>query len=184
MKTAKLLLISGSPRRGNSEFVLREIAKSLPEKETEIVLLRDCNIRFCQGCYKNCFSTDKCILQDDMTTQIFPKLIGADLIIISHPLYFGNVSGQMKTLVDRTVPAFEKKLLGGKKLLSIMIGGDVTGITAGFHLNVIEGFVRFNGLDLLARHNLQAQDENDLVKSKTWREEELPKILKSIKDFT
>ena len=50
--------------------------------------------------------------------------IEADLIVIGTPNYFDNVPGLMKDFIDRTVPFYETDKLKGKKLITIVTGGE------------------------------------------------------------
>ncbi len=116
----KFLLISGSPRKGNTEFVLRKLYELL-EGEKELVLLREKNIKHCQGCL-SCDKSNKCVLHDDME-EICQKLIKAEVIVIGTPNYFNNVSGLLKDFIDRTNPFYGTDILKGKKLI-VLVAGD------------------------------------------------------------
>lgn len=69
--------------------------------QTELILLREKNVQQCTGC-DACYGTGKpCHINDDFA-QIAEKLLKADLIVLATPNYFENVSGMMKTFIDRT----------------------------------------------------------------------------------
>jgi len=72
--------------------------------EAEKVFLHTCKINFCTGC-GICSSTHKCVHQDDMAA-ILDKMVQADVIVLATPIYFYTMDGQMKTLIDRTVPRY------------------------------------------------------------------------------
>ena len=172
-----ILLISGSPRRGNTDFVLSKIYEKIDGRK-ELIRIKDLNFQHCQGCLK-CYLTGKCVLQDDMS-KLFSKLLMADLIVIGSPLYYGNISGLMKNFIDRTIPAYENNALKNKKLVSIMVGGGETKTTAKFHKEVIRGFVKYNKLNLITTFNFQAFEINDLKKDST-SVTGINKIVKKIK---
>ncbi|NOQ37962.1 hypothetical protein GQ472_03660 [archaeon] len=172
----KYLLISGSPRKGNTDFVLSKVYESLNEKK-ELIFLRDLNFSHCKGCL-TCYSTGACVIKDDME-QLFSSLLSADMIIIGSPLYYGNVSGLMKQFIDRTIPAYESKSLKDKQLLSIMVGGGKVQVTEKFHREAIKGFVKYNRLDLIETYNFEAFEADDLkqdVQSKMQISEIVRKI--------
>jgi len=173
----KILLISGSPREGNTEYILSGIQNSLGDV-SELILLRNLSYNHCRGCLA-CYETGECVQCDDMK-KIFNKLLKADLIVIGSPLYYGNVSGLMKSFIDRTIPAYEKGLLKDKKLISIMVGGGEIETTAKFHKEAIRGFVKYNKLKLLKVFNFQGFGENDL-KDDPSATKEISKIIKLIK---
>ncbi|OGI28789.1 MAG: hypothetical protein A2288_03215 [Candidatus Moranbacteria bacterium RIFOXYA12_FULL_44_15] len=116
----KILIISGSPRKGNTEFVLNKIYESLKDKR-ELILLRNKNIKHCAGCL-HCDEHKKCAIQDDMQ-ELYGKIQKADLIILGTPNYFDNVPGLMKDFIDRTNPFYETDKLKGKKVITIVVGG-------------------------------------------------------------
>jgi len=94
----KILLISGSPRQGNTEYILKHLFDKI-ECEKELILLRNQNIEHCKGCL-NCHKTYKCNIKDDMK-DIIEKMIESDLIIFGVPCYFDNVTSIFKTFIDR-----------------------------------------------------------------------------------
>ncbi|MFR6099855.1 MAG: flavodoxin family protein [Longibaculum sp.] len=63
-------------------------------------------ISFCKGCLV-CQKSQPCVIQDDANV-IVEKMQKADVIVFSTPIYFYEMSGQMKTLIDRTNPLFIK----------------------------------------------------------------------------
>ena len=99
----KVVGIQGSPHEnGNTAYALR-YALSLLEAagvETEYIALADNTIHGCQGCY-SC-RDGECMHDDDMR-PIIDSMRGCDCLLLASPVYMGMVSGQMKTMMDRTV---------------------------------------------------------------------------------
>jgi len=118
-----IIAICGSPRKGNTEFVLKRILTKAEElgSSVELVLLREKRIEFCNGCL-SCDSTGKCNVRDDMQL-IYPKLESADLIIFGSPNYFSNMTGMMKNFIDRLNPFYTSKKLKNKKVVAVVVGG-------------------------------------------------------------
>ena len=103
----KVLILSTSPRKNsNSEALCDAFAKGAAESgnEVEQISLRGKELRFCQGCFA-CQKTGKCVLRDDMQ-EIVPKMEQADVLVFATPIYYYEMSGQMKTLLDRGNPLF------------------------------------------------------------------------------
>ena len=103
----KVLVLAASFRKhGNSDLLCDEFIKGAKEAghEVEKIYLNDKHINFCKGCGV-CNSTHKCIQQDDMA-EILDKMVNADVIVMATPIYFYAMNGQMKTLIDRTVPRY------------------------------------------------------------------------------
>lgn len=102
-----VLIISTSPRRGgNSETLADEFARGAAEagNNVEKICIYDKNINFCRGCLV-CQNTEKCVIEDDMH-RILETMIKSDVIVFATPVYFYGMSGQMKTILDRTNPLF------------------------------------------------------------------------------
>ena len=125
-----VLGISGSPRKGNTEWMVERLLDLLAESghNTEIILLRKLNIRNCNGCLA-CDVGGKnrkgvCKIRDDMQ-DIYPKLLEADLIILGTPVYFDMLSGMLKNFMDRTCAIWPK--LEGKKLAGIAVAEEGIG---------------------------------------------------------
>lgn len=103
----KVLVISTSPRKGgNSETLADRFIEGARAagNQTEKVCLYDKGLSFCIGCLA-CQKTSKCILHDDME-DILEKMVSADVVAFATPIYFYEMSGQMKTFLDRTNPLF------------------------------------------------------------------------------
>ena len=103
----KVLALSTSPRRGgNSELLADAFLAGAAETghETEKICLYDKDIKFCRGCLA-CQKTKRCVIRDDVE-EILEKMCRADVLVFATPIYFYGMSGQMKTLLDRTNPLF------------------------------------------------------------------------------
>jgi len=122
----KVLAICGSPRKGNTEAMLKRLLDGAKSKgaSIELVLLRDNNIGLCDGCL-SCDKTHSCTILDDMQ-QLLGKMQQADVIVFGTPSYFDNVSGLMKNFMDRTNPFYKVYPLRGKKAAGVVVGGQNT----------------------------------------------------------
>lgn len=102
-----VLIISSSLRRGsNSEALAEEFARGAADagNKVELISLRDKDIRFCRGCLA-CQKTQKCVITDD-ANAIVAKMHDADVIAFATPIYYYEMSGQLKTLLDRANPLY------------------------------------------------------------------------------
>lgn len=103
----KILIISTSPRKkGNSDILADEFEKGALESGHQVkkINLYDKTINFCKGCLI-CQSTKKCIIKDDVS-NIVEEMLHNNVIVFATPIYFYEMCGQMKTLLDRTNPLF------------------------------------------------------------------------------
>jgi multimeric flavodoxin WrbA len=124
----KILLISGSPRKaGNTELLLDYAADFLKKKKIEIAKFycSDNIINFCTGC-ESCITHNKCVINDDMTKlyDYFEKCKG---IIIGSPVYYRNVTSQLKAIFDRTYAVRNIKPLANKIGGAISVGSGTGG---------------------------------------------------------
>ena len=103
----KVLVISTSLRaRSNSDALAEEFVRGCKEAGHEVskVSLRGCDIQFCRGCLA-CQHTGKCVINDDMA-RITQLMHDAEVIAFATPVYYYEMSGQMKTLLDRANPLY------------------------------------------------------------------------------
>lgn len=103
----KVLIISTSLRKNSNSSKLAEaFADGAREAghEVEIVMLIGKSISFCKGCLayqKN----GECVIKDD-APYIVGKMLRADALVFATPVYYYEMSGQMKTMLDRANPIF------------------------------------------------------------------------------
>ena len=98
----KVLIISTSLRNNaNSELLAREAERGAKDagNNVEFITLKDKEIRFCKGCMA-CQKLGKCVINDDVN-EITAKMKESDVIVWATPVYYYEMSGQMKTLIDR-----------------------------------------------------------------------------------
>lgn len=103
----KVLIISTSLRGGsNSDILARECEKGAKEAghEVEYISLKGKEIRYCIGCLV-CQTKGNCVLKDD-AAEIIAKAENAEVIIFATPIYYYEMCGQMKTLLDRLNPLY------------------------------------------------------------------------------
>lgn len=94
-----VLYISGSPRKkSNTDYLLKKISSKI---KGEFLKLSNFDIKHCDSCW-GCRNQDECIIDDEMTNIIIPKLFDSDALVLGSPVYFNNVSSQLKTFIDRT----------------------------------------------------------------------------------
>lgn len=121
--TKKILVLSGSFRKGgNSDTLCDQFIKGAAEAghEVEKVFINDKKINYCRGCGV-CNTTHQCIQKDDMA-EILDKMVKADVIVMATPVYFYTMNGQMKTLIDRSVPRYDEII--GKEFYFIVAAAD------------------------------------------------------------
>ena len=103
----KILVVSTSLRADSNSDLLAEAfmngARETGHK-VEKVSLKDKTIGFCKGCLA-CQKTLRCVIHDDADT-IAQKMLTADVLVFATPIYYYEMCGQMKTMLDRANPLY------------------------------------------------------------------------------
>ena len=125
----KIIAIMGSPKGKGSGYKvvkkLEEKMKTLGDTEFEYLFLKDANIQLCKGCF-TCIGKgeDKCPLKDDLAS-VEKKLLEADGIILSSPVYVLNVSWLMKNFIDRFAYTNHRPRFFRQKVLTVVNTGGI-----------------------------------------------------------
>jgi len=128
----KIVSVLGSPRENaNSSMIANRFcatAQKCGAESKSFVSLNDLDYRGCQGCMLCKTKLDKCALKDDLT-DVLEAIRETDVLLLGSPVYYWDVSGQLKCFLDRTfsylVPDFytnpvKSRLTPGKKLVLIL----------------------------------------------------------------
>jgi multimeric flavodoxin WrbA len=101
----KVVAFNGSPRKdGNTAILIGHVFTALAERgiETELVSLADKTIHGCIACRKCAENKDKrCAVDDDAANGYIAAMLAADGIVLGSPVYFQDVTPEMKALIDR-----------------------------------------------------------------------------------
>ncbi len=104
---SNVLVISTSLRaKSNSDILAERLIAGAKDAghQVEQISLKGKTIGFCKGCLA-CQKTQKCVLKDD-AVAIAEKVMHADTLVFVTPIYYYEMSGQMKTLLDRMNPLY------------------------------------------------------------------------------
>ena len=104
---SKVSVITTSLRaKSNSDLLAERLIAGAREAghEVEQISLKGKKIGFCIGCL-SCQKTQKCAIKDD-AVEIAEKVRNADTLVFVTPIYYYEMSGQMKTLLDRMNPLY------------------------------------------------------------------------------
>ena len=103
----KVIAVNGSPRKNwNTATLLQKVLDGAASQgaETEIFHLYELNYKGCISCFscktKNGQSYGRCAVKDDLT-PILKEVEEVDAIILGSPIYFGTVTGEMKSFMER-----------------------------------------------------------------------------------
>lgn len=136
----KVLILSGSPRKGgNSDILCDEFARGARAQghEVEKVFVSEKKIAPCLGCYYCKEHSGKCVYNDDMA-ELLQKIIDCNVLVLSSPVYFYAICAQLKIVIDRTVARWTE--LENKDLYYIMTSADDEADTMDGTLACFHGF--------------------------------------------
>jgi multimeric flavodoxin WrbA len=101
----KVVAFNGSPRKeGNTSILIKLVLDELTKEgiETEVVQVGGRQIRGCIACFKCLENQDKrCAVDKDIVNECIEKMLDADGILLGSPVYFTDVTAEMKALIDR-----------------------------------------------------------------------------------
>lgn len=144
-----VLVISSTMRKnGNSEVLAQEFVKGAKDagNNVEFITLRDREIKFCKGCMA-CQSLKTCVIKDD-SNEVVEKMKNADVIAFASPIYFYEMSGQLKTLLDRGNPLYSSDYKF-KDIYFLATSADTNPHSADIAANGIKGWIScFAGVEL------------------------------------
>lgn len=101
----KVIAFNGSARKnGNTAFLINVVLEELQKEgiETEHIQMAGQKIKGCRACYLCRKNKDKrCSVTDDAANEYIAKMLETDGIILGSPVYFTDVTAEMKALIDR-----------------------------------------------------------------------------------
>ena len=114
----RIIALVGSPHeKGNTDLIIEEIFRGAKSSGalTEKIMIYNKEINFCNA-DAICKETGKCDIEDDMQ-EIYQKLLDSDILIFGSPVYYNNISAQLKVVMDRcyALSKYRKSRLRGKK---------------------------------------------------------------------
>ncbi len=119
----KVLILSGSPRKGgNSDLLCDEFMRGAQEAghTVEKIRVQEKKIACCLACYA-CRNTGVCAIRDDMA-EVMQKMIDCDVLVLASPVYFYSINAQLKAVIDRSVCRWTE--VKNKEMYYIMTAAD------------------------------------------------------------
>lgn len=137
----KILVITSSLRgKSNSDILANKVVEGIKEtgNAVEIVSLKGKEIKYCIGCL-SCQNTHKCVLKDD-AAEIIEKMRLVDSVVFVTPIYFYEMSGQLKTLLDRTNPLYASDY-NFRNIYLVVTAADTASYTPERAINGLNGWI-------------------------------------------
>jgi arsenate reductase (thioredoxin) len=150
-----ILGLQGSPRKkGNTNFLLSACMQALEARggKTRLIQVAERQIQPCME-YVVCERKGTCPIKDDMAAEIYGLLRQAEIVVLASPIFFYNMTSQLKALVDRCQTFWARKY-------RLKLRDPLKGTRRGFVLSVgaTKGKNLFEGLQLTARYFFDAID--------------------------
>jgi multimeric flavodoxin WrbA len=171
----KTLGILGSPRiGGNSDMLLSQALAGAKEAGAHIekIILGRKHIGGCKDC-KKCNKTGICAVKDDML-EIQKKILNADAIIHSTPVYFWSMTSQIKAYLDRWCVFFDEQWnwhnayypkMRGKRIGLITVCGDPNVHTADTIVHSFQSTVEMTKMNWLGVVMASASAKGEIAKN-------------------
>jgi len=143
--------------------------------KAELIVLRDKDIRICDGCL-TCEKTSACHVKDDMQ-EIYSKILSADAVVLGSPTYFDAPTSLAMNFIARMYPLYGP--IKGKRFASVVVGqvpGDEGAASRGKVEDYFKSIANTFGLDHVGSVSVTARDPNDASK--------IPHIEKRCQDLT
>jgi len=126
----KIVVVLGSPRpEGNCAILAQKVCDAAGGLGAIVrkFWVNKMDFKACQGCESCKTTSDRCILEDELT-EVLEAIKKADTLVLASPVYFGDISGRLKCFFDRTYsylnPDFSSRLPRGKKAVFILVQGE------------------------------------------------------------
>lgn len=150
----KIIVVESSFReKGNSNILAESFAMGAKEAgcSIKIIKLKDIKMGYCTGCME-CTKLKRCILNDSINL-LLDDIQKADILVFATPIYYYEMSGQLKTFLDRLNPLFSRNN-NFKEVYILMSCADSDSSAMDNSINGIKGFVAcFDGLKFIKSIN-------------------------------
>ena len=136
-----VLIISGSPRKGgNTDLLCNAFARGAEEVggRVEKIFLADYRIDYFSEADEQRVGNRANEAEDDVP-MLVDKMVRADVIVLASPVYYMNITGQLKTFIDRTFGRYRE--MKDKEFFYLTACADPEESTADWAINGFRGFV-------------------------------------------
>jgi multimeric flavodoxin WrbA len=139
----KVVAFNGSPRKGGNTAILIDTVFEVLKNEdidTEVIQVGNKIVHGCTGCGK-CreIQNNRCQIKNDLLNECIGKMVEADAIILGSPVYFADVTSEMKALID--VAGYVTR--GNGHLLSRKVGAGIVAVRRAGEIHALNSMNNF-----------------------------------------
>ncbi len=163
----RVIAFNGSPRKGNTEYIVKKIVEGL-ETETKIINIKELGLEFYEEGKEN-----------SLMNKLLEEIFEADLIVLASPTYFSNVSGLMKNFFDWFNDVWQDKRLEGKKVVTIAVGARTK--SAEMCADTLNEFARICRMQVIESFVFKAEELIDAANNKEI-EKKCLEIIEKVKE--
>jgi multimeric flavodoxin WrbA len=123
----KIVVVLGSPLpEGNCAILAQKLCDAAEGLGAEVrkFFVNKMDFKACQGCESCKTTSDRCILEDELT-EVLGAIKEADILVLTSPVNWGDISRRLKCFFDRAYsylnPDFSSRLPSGKKAVLILL---------------------------------------------------------------
>jgi len=139
----KVVAFNGSPRKnGNTSILISTVFEVLQGQgiETELIQVGNKSVHGCTACGKCREIKDrKCHIKNDLLNECIVKMVEADGIILGSPVYFADITSEMKALID--VAGYVTR--GNGQLLARKVGAGIVAVRRAGELHALNSMNNF-----------------------------------------
>lgn len=175
---ARVLIIVGSRREGNSFYLAKQLKSGLNNERIscEIITPGNQKIYLCTGCM-DCDQTGVCDFTDDMQDNI-KEILESEFVVFITPTRWNTLSGDLKIFMDRLNPLYSSKKLKDKKMIALVIGSKKKSVySTDGALSSLGSFADASGMDIVYK-----EEFNECLKFKDilLQQEKIDKTIENI----
>lgn len=155
----KIVVLNGSPRKGgNTEIMAQAFAEAARKNQNEVSVLdvASMNICGCLGC-KYCWAhKGECVQKDDMG-KVFAALADADVVVFASPIYWFDITAQMKTVIDRLYAGGSVGFHFHKTVLLLDAGADHVFDAAIAQYKAMTSYLKWEDMGIITVPNMETK---------------------------
>ena len=154
----KIVILTGSPRKGgNTDIMAKTFADAAAEQHTVTTLnAAALHIHGCLGC-GYCWSHSGACVQNDDMAQVWEQLKDADMVVFASPIYWFDITAQMKTVIDRLYAGGSTGFHFHKTALLLDAGADHVFDAAIAQYKAMTSYLKWEDMGIITVPNMETK---------------------------